>query len=72
MNPARSIGSAIFSDADPNALAQLWPFVVVPRISAVACVFVGLAIDEATIDDTMFDETFLDDVQDRVTGNSDA
>jgi aquaporin Z len=70
LNPARSIGSAIFSDADPNALAQLWPFVVVPLVAAVAGVFVWLAIDDADLDDTIFDETFVDDVHNRVTGDT--
>jgi aquaporin Z len=71
LNPARSIGSAIFSDADPNALVQLWPFVVVPLVAAVAGVFVWLAIDDADIDDTIFNDTFVDDMHNQVTGNID-
>lgn len=71
MNPARSIGSAVFSDADPNALAQLWPFVLVPLVAAVAGVFVWLAIDDAEVDDTVFDDTFIDDAQNRITGDTD-
>jgi len=51
LNPARSIGSAIFSDTEPNALGQLWVFVVVPLVAAVAAVFVWLAIDDAELDD---------------------
>ena len=68
LNPARSIGSAIFSDASPNPLGQLWVFVLVPLVAAVAAVFVWLAIDDAVIDDTVFDGTVLDDVQDRLGG----
>ena len=71
MNPARSIGSAIFTDADPNAIGQLWVFVLVPLVAAVAAVFVWLAIDDAEIDDTVFDETILDDLQNATTGDSD-
>ena len=71
INPARSIGSAIFSDTDPNALGQLWVFVIVPLVAAVAAVFVWLAIDDAEIDDTIFDDTLLDDAQNRLTGDTD-
>jgi aquaporin Z len=70
LNPARSIGSAIFSDTDPNALAQLWVFVLVPLVAAFAAVFVWLAIDDADLDDTVFDETILDDAQNLVTGDA--
>ncbi len=71
INPARSLGSAIFSDTDPNALAQVWVFVVVPLVAAIAAVFVWLAIDDAEIDDTIFDETFVDDAQNVLTGDAD-
>ncbi len=71
LNPARSIGSAIFSDTDPNALGQVWVFVVVPLVGAVIAVFVWLVVDEAEIDDTVFDETFLDDAQNALTGDAD-
>ncbi|MFN3256844.1 MAG: MIP/aquaporin family protein [Ilumatobacter sp.] len=60
LNPARSIGSAIFSDADPSPLGQLWVFVVVPLVGAGAAVFVWLLIDDAEIDDTLFDDTLID------------
>ena len=71
VNPARSIGSAIFSDTDPNALGQLWVFVVVPLVAAVAAVFVWLAIDDAEVDDTIFDDTLVDDAQNALTGDPD-
>ncbi len=59
-NPARSIGSALFTDTDPNPLGQLWLFIVVPMVAAVGGVFVWLAIDDAEVDDTVFDDTFVD------------
>ena len=71
LNPARSLGSAIFSDTDPNALAQVWPFIVVPLIAGIAGVFVWLAVDDAELDDTIFDETILDDAQNALTGDRD-
>lgn len=71
LNPARSLGSAIFSDTDPNALGQVAVFVLVPLVGAAAAVFVWLAIDEATVDDTVFDETFLDDAADLLDGTPD-
>ncbi len=71
MNPARSLGSAIFSDTDPNALGQVWVFVLIPMGAAVAAVFVWLLIDDAEIDDTIFDETFIDDMQNAATGDTD-
>lgn len=71
MNPARSLGSAIFSDTDPNALGQVWIFVVVPLVAAIAAVFVWLLIDDAEIDDTIFDETLIDDMQNAATGDTD-
>ncbi|MFK8024008.1 MAG: aquaporin [Ilumatobacter sp.] len=67
LNPARSIGSAVFAEADPNAIGQLWPFVVMPLVAAVAAVFVWLAIDAAEVDDTIFDETIVDDLHDQLT-----
>ncbi len=68
-NPARSLGAAIFADTDPNALGQVWAFIVVPMVAAVAAVFVWLAIDDAELDDTIFDETILDDAQNVLTGD---
>ena len=69
MNPARSVGTAIFADTDPNALGQVWPFVLVPLIASFAGTMVWLMIDDATIDDTVFDDTFLEDAADAVTGD---
>lgn len=71
LNPARSIGAAIFADTDPNALGQLWVFLIVPLVASVAAVFVWLAIDDAEVDDTIFDDTFVDDAQNAFTGDHD-
>jgi aquaporin Z len=69
INPARSLGTAVFADTDPNALGQVWVFVLLP----IACAFIGtlvwLLIDDATIDETRFDDTFLEDASDAVTGD---
>ncbi len=67
INPARSIGIALFADTDPNALLQVWAFVLVPIGAAFAGTLVWLAIDDATIDETVFDDTFLEDASDAVT-----
>jgi aquaporin Z len=64
VNPARSIATAIFADADPSALGQLWAFIVFPLIGAVVGVFVWLLIDEATLESTMLDTDFLRETRD--------
>lgn len=69
MNPARSLGTAIFADTDPNALGQLLPFVIIPLLASFAGTMIWLMIDDATIDDTLFDESFLEDAADAVTGD---
>jgi aquaporin Z len=71
INPARSLGVAIFSDTDPNALGQVWAFIAVPIVAAFAGTLVWLVIDEATIDDTVFDDSVLEDLTDAVTGDDD-
>ena len=65
LNPARSLGTAIFADTSPNALGQVWLFIVVPIVAAVAGLLVWLAIDEATIDDTVFDDTIVETIADK-------
>jgi aquaporin Z len=59
LNPARSLGAAIFADADPNALGQLWAFIVFPLIGAVVGVVVWLLVDDSELEDTMLDTDFL-------------
>ena len=65
-NPARSVGAALFADTDPNALGQVWVFVLTPLLAALAGTLVWLAIDDAEVDDTIFDDTFLDDAADHL------
>ena len=48
VNPARSLGTALFADAHTDALQQLWAFIVFPLIGAVVGVIVWLMLDEAT------------------------
>jgi aquaporin Z len=60
LNPASSLAMAIFADVDPNALGQVWVFVVVPLLASFAGLLVWLLISEATADDTVLDETFVD------------
>lgn len=69
MNPARSLGTAVFADTDPNALGQLLPFFIIPLLASFAGTMIWLMIDDATIDDTLFDNTFLEDAADAVTGD---
>lgn len=71
MNPARSLGSAIFSDGDPNPLGQVVVFILVPLVAAIAAVFIWLAVDEADVDDTMFDNTIIDTIGDKIDGTVD-
>ncbi len=71
LNPARSLGTAVFADTDPNALGQVWVFILVPIAAAFAGVIIWLAIDDATIDDTIFDDTVLEDLSDQITGDHD-
>ena len=67
INPARSLGMAIFADTDPNALGQVWVFILIPLVAAFAGMLVWLAISEATIDETVLDDTFVEDITDIVT-----
>jgi len=64
VNPARSIATAIFADASPNALGQLWAFIVFPMVGAVVGVFVWLLVDEATLESTMLDTDVLRQTRD--------
>ena len=73
VNPARSIGMALFAWGD--AIEQIWAFIVFPLIGSILGVLVWLAIDDADLEDTMLDETGLVGVRDRMidlTGAADA
>jgi aquaporin Z len=51
VNPARSLGTAIFSGTD--ALVQLWAFIVFPLIGAVLGLLVWLLVHENELEETM-------------------
>lgn len=69
INPARSLAAAIFADTDPNALGQVWAFILVPIVAAFAGLLVWLAISESTVDDTVFDDSVLESAADLVTND---
>lgn len=66
VNPARSLATAIFADADPNALGQLWAFIVFPLIGAVVGVIVWLVVDDSRLEETRLDTDFLRATRDSV------
>ena len=53
VNPARSLGTAVFSNTNLPHLKQLWAFFVFPAIGAIVGALVWLATDEATLEGTM-------------------
>lgn len=56
MNPARSLGSAIFAQSQYDALKQVWLFIVFPLIGAIVGVILWLILDEARLEDTYLAE----------------
>lgn len=52
VNPARSLGTALFADTHTEALQQLWAFIVFPMIGAVVGVVIWLMLDETRLEDT--------------------
>jgi aquaporin Z len=52
VNPARSIGTAIFGGGD--ALGQLWVFIVFPLVGAVLGVLVWLLVHDENLESTVF------------------
>ncbi len=52
VNPARSLGTALFADTHTEALQQLWAFVLFPMIGALAGVIIWLMLDETRLEDT--------------------
>ena len=56
VNPARSIGTALFADSNTEALQQLWAFIIFPLIGAVVGVVIWLMLDETRLEDTELDE----------------
>ncbi|HNJ97749.1 MAG TPA: aquaporin [Ilumatobacteraceae bacterium] len=53
VNPARSIGTALFADTSTDALQQLWVFIVFPLVGAVVGVIAWLVLDDTRLEDTM-------------------
>jgi aquaporin Z len=56
VNPARSLGAALFADGDSDALKQLWVFIIFPLIGAVVGVIAWLVLDDARLEDTLLVE----------------
>jgi aquaporin Z len=56
VNPARSLGAALFADTDTGALEQLWAFIVFPLIGSVVGVIIWLIVDDARLEDTLLAE----------------
>ncbi len=65
VNPARSIGTALFADSHFEALQQLWAFIVFPLIGSVVGVILWLILDDTRLEDTMLARVpGMDDVRD--------
>lgn len=65
MNPARSLGTAIFADTSPSAIGQVWAFILFPLVGAVVGVVLWLMLDDARLEDTMLiNVPGADDVRD--------
>jgi len=60
VNPARSFATAIFAGTD--AMKQLWAFIVFPLVGAFVGVLAWVAVDDATLEDTMFGDV-IDEVE---------
>jgi aquaporin Z len=62
LNPARSLGTALFADkhlatsSNWAALQQLWAFIVFPLVGAVVGVILWLILDDSRLEDTMLAE----------------
>lgn len=56
VNPARSLGTALFAETSTDALQQLWLFIVFPLVGAVVGVIIFLVLDESRLEDTMLAE----------------
>jgi aquaporin Z len=56
VNPARSLGTALFANTESGALEQLWAFIVFPMLGAVVGVILWLMLDESTLEDTVLAE----------------
>ena len=54
VNPARSLGTALFADSHTQALQQLWAFIVFPLIGSVVGVIIWLMLDDSRFEETAF------------------
>ncbi len=54
VNPARSLGTALFADSHTEALQQLWAFIVFPLIGSVVGVVIWLMLDDSRFEETAF------------------
>jgi len=54
VNPARSLGTALFADSHTQALHQLWAFIVFPLIGSVVGVIIWLMLDDSRFEETAF------------------
>ena len=52
VNPARSLGTALFADSHTEALQQLWAFIIFPLIGAVVGVIIWLMLDDSRLEET--------------------
>ena len=52
VNPARSLGTALFADSHTDALQQLWAFIIFPLIGAVVGVVIWLMLDDSRLEET--------------------
>jgi aquaporin Z len=66
VNPARSLGTALFADTDPNALGQVWAFIIFPLIGALVGVIAWLLVDDSRLEETRLDTDFLRAARDSV------
>jgi len=64
VNPARSFGTAIYSNRNTDALEQLWVFLIFPLVGAVLGVFLFLLVDDSRLEDTMLDAEPLRAIRD--------
>ena len=53
VNPARSIGAALFADRDPSALAQVWAFILFPLVGGALAGLLFKALGEDPVEDSV-------------------
>jgi aquaporin Z len=52
VNPARSLGTALFADGHTEAMQQLWAFILFPMVGGVVGVIIWLMLDDSRLEDT--------------------